>query len=72
MNDNVVNLRADERVEINLDIGQVPMGHPYHGQYVITLQIAPFRHLDEARQVEKAVREAVYSRLGIAMRKQQP
>lgn len=70
MSDNVVNLRADERLEINLDIGQVPAGHPYVGQFVITMQIAPFRNLDECKQVAKAVQEAIQARLGVKLSRQ--
>jgi hypothetical protein len=65
VDDNVIRLRADECVKFSIDVGQVPAGHPYVGQFVITLQVAPFRHLDEARQVERAIREAVWSRCGL-------
>jgi hypothetical protein len=68
VDDNVIRLRADERVNFSIDVGPVPAGHPYVGQFVITLQVAPFRRLDEARQVERAIREAVWSRCGLKTR----
>jgi hypothetical protein len=65
IDDNVIRPREFERVNFSIDVGQVPAGHPYVGQFVITLQVAPFRHLDEARHVERAIRDAVWSRCGL-------
>jgi hypothetical protein len=68
VDDNVIRPREFERVKFSIDVGRVSAGHPYVGQFVITLQVAPFRHLDEARQVERAIREAVWSRCGLKTR----
>ena len=67
--DSVINLRPGETIEVNIDIGQVPVGHPYVGQFVVTLQVAPFKKLSDAQECEKAIREVVGSRLGVRFSK---
>ena len=56
---------TDSQLSISLDIGKIPEGYPDRGQWVITLQAMPFRHLHHAQAVCEAIRDAVQSRLGI-------
>ena len=60
----------DQQVSVSLDVGIVPDGYPGAGQYIITAQLWPIPSRSQAEEIEKAVREALQSRLGIKMEKQ--
>lgn len=61
---------ADSQVSVSLDVGIVPSGYPFAGQYIITAQAWPFRNRRDADIVAKALREAIGSRLGVKLEEQ--
>lgn len=55
---------------VSLDIGLIPDGFPGAGEYVVTLQVHPFPAEKDAEDVANAVRDAINSKLGVLLLKQ--
>jgi hypothetical protein len=53
----VIRPAAFERVEILLDVGKVLVPHRYLGKWVITLKVVPFERLEDAKEIERGLRE---------------
>jgi hypothetical protein len=61
----------DQQVSVSLDIGIVPPGYPGQGKFIITIQAWPLPTRKNAETIAEAMREALGSRLGIKMERQQ-
>jgi len=61
----------DQQVSVSLDISIVPPGYPGAGKYIITIQAWPLPTKRNAEIIAQAMREAIGSRLGITMERQQ-
>lgn len=62
---------ATQDVSISLDVGIIPTGYPGAGKFIVTIQAHPFAKQKDAQVIADALRDAINSRLGIRMEKQE-
>lgn len=61
----------ESEVSVSLDIGVIPVGYPGAGRFIITIQAHPIDTRANAERIAAAMREAIGSRLGITLERQE-